>query len=143
MSAVEIREITVEDALWAAERDLRHEVLRKPLGRTLETSAFENASLHFVAVAGGRVIGCVLLRILGDARARLHAMAVAGTEQAKGIGRRLVGRLEAVARARGIQTIEMNARVSAQGFYERLGYRAEGEVFEKVDLPHVRMTKKL
>jgi predicted GNAT family N-acyltransferase len=37
----------------------------------------------------------------------------------------------------------MHARLSARGFYERLGYRVTSETFAEVTIPHVMMEKTL
>jgi predicted GNAT family N-acyltransferase len=37
----------------------------------------------------------------------------------------------------------MNARKTAVGFYEKLGYNAKGDEFEEVTIPHFLMEKTL
>jgi predicted GNAT family N-acyltransferase len=37
----------------------------------------------------------------------------------------------------------MHARIGAEGFYARLGYKPEGPIFEENTVPHVKMTKRL
>jgi ribosomal protein S18 acetylase RimI-like enzyme len=114
---------------------LRQRVLRDPLGLVLETSR-DPERTFFVAIEDGRVVGTVALE--GH---RLKAMAV--DTQGRGIGRRLVERLEEEACARGLPRIELHARQTARGFYAKLGYVAEGETFIEVTLPHVAMWKTL
>lgn len=114
---------------------LRQRILRDPLGLVLDTTG-DHERTFFVAVEDGHVIGTVAL-----AGHRLRAMAVEA--QARGIGRRLVERLEEEARARGVARIELHARETARGFYAKLGYVAEGETFIEVTIPHVKMWKTL
>ncbi len=114
---------------------LRQRILRDPLGLVLDTTG-DHERTFFVAVEDGRVIGTVAL-----AGHRLRAMAVEA--QARGVGRRLVERLEEEARARGVARIELHARETARGFYAKLGYVAEGETFIEVTIPHVKMWKTL
>lgn len=114
---------------------LRQRILRDPLGLVLDTSRDADRTF-FVAVEDGRVVGTVALE--GH---RLKAMAVEA--QARGVGRRLVERLEEEARARGHLRIELHARVTARGFYAKLGYVEEGETFIEVTIPHVKMWKTL
>jgi GNAT superfamily N-acetyltransferase len=61
----------------------------------------------------------------------------------KGFGRELVSYAESFARERGYGEIALHARETALGFYEKLGYEAEGDSFTEVGLPHLAMRKKL
>ncbi|HEX7188957.1 MAG TPA: GNAT family N-acetyltransferase, partial [Actinomycetes bacterium] len=44
-------------------------------------------------------------------------------------------------RERGLRVVALSAQTHALGFYERLGYRAHGDVFDDAGLPHRWMTK--
>lgn len=114
---------------------LRQRILRDPLGLVLDTSG-DPARTFFVAIDEGKVVGTVALE-----GGKLRAMAV--DAQIRGIGRLLVARLEEEARARGIARIDLHARQTARGFYEKLGYVAEGEPFVEVTIPHIAMWKAL
>lgn len=114
---------------------LRQRVLRDPLGLVLDTSG-DGARTFFVAVEDGVVVGTVALE-----ENRLRAMAVEG--ETRGIGRLLVARLEQEALARGITRIELHARITARGFYAKLGYTEHGEEFTEVTVPHIAMAKDL
>jgi predicted GNAT family N-acyltransferase len=43
----------------------------------------------------------------------------------------------------GVTTLTLHARLSAVGFYRRLGYATHGEHFIEIGLPHVDMCKQL
>ena len=47
------------------------------------------------------------------------------------------------ARRRQLHGIALHAQVNAQGFYEKLGFVAEGPVFDEVGMPHQRMVIRL
>lgn len=133
-------------ALYRGERRLRFEVLRRPLGMPegSEENAAEARCEHCVAVEGERVVGCVLW--LGDADGaggKLLQMAVADEARGTGIGARLVRELERHVAARGFGEVRMHARETAIGFYDKLGYRIEGEPFVEVGLPHRLMRRAL
>lgn len=142
---MELRFIQPDDGqLYAKERALRYEVLRRPLGMPpgSEIFPFEAESLHLVAIEGDSVIGCVLFRPQRRT-GRLFAMAVAEEKRGRGVGAALVARLEAHLCDQGFQEVFLHARDDALGFYERLGYRLDGEPFEEVGLKHRRMKKDL
>lgn len=130
------------DPRYASELDLRFRVLREPLGfqRHQVRFAGEDDALHLVAVREARVVGCVLFDF---ASGRLRAMAVLPDGQRSGIGRQLVERLEHTLRLRGVRQVTLHARMPAIGFYERLGYVAEGEPFTEIGLLHQAMARVL
>jgi len=70
-------------------------------------------------------------------------MAVDPRERGAGLGCKLVRFAEAAAFHRGYETIEMMARVSAVGFYRKLGYEALGDTFIELGIPHLKMAKPL
>jgi ribosomal protein S18 acetylase RimI-like enzyme len=57
-------------------------------------------------------------------------MATLPDMQGRGAGRALVAEGDRVAAAAGAALMWCNARVTARGFYERLGYVAVGDAFE-------------
>lgn len=141
-----IREVVIGDSDYLAERRLRYEVLRRPIGwaEGTERQAVEDEATHWVAKdVDGHVIGCVMMHDQGDGTARLLQMAVTEPLQGRDIGRRLVKTLEARARERGIHTITLHARQTAIPFYERLGYATYGDPYVEVTLPHQSMKRRL
>lgn len=142
-AALELREIAPRGALYAAERALRARVLREPLGLPpgSEVFPFEADSIHLVACRGDEVCGCVLFHPDGSGSGRLYQMAIAPEWQRRGVGRRLVRRLEELLRARGVREVTLHARDAAVDFYRRLGYETYGEPFVEVGHPHRHMRR--
>ncbi len=133
------------DPRYAAERELRYQVLRAPLGLSRAQVGFtgEEDALHVIALdgdAGEALVGCVLFDFQSG---RLRAMAVSPARQRQGVGALLVKRLEQEVLQRGVRTITLHARAQAASFYARLGYAVAGEPFLEVSLPHVQMVKSL
>jgi predicted GNAT family N-acyltransferase len=143
--AIKLMQIEVGSALHASEQRLRNIVLRLPLGRPLSETEItrDRTGVHFAAVEGDEVIGCVGLYPEGDSVLRLRQMAVAPDRQGEGIGACLIAFAEDWARTNGAREIEMHARITATAFYERAGYVTEGEPFEEVTIPHITMRKRL
>lgn len=141
-----IRQVVIGDSDYLAERRLRYEVLRRPIGwdEGTELQAVEDEALHWVAKdVAGKVIGCVMMHDQGGGTARLLQMAVTEPLQGRDIGRRLVRTLEAHAREQAIHTITLHARQTAIPFYERLGYATDGDPYIEVTLPHQSMKRRL
>lgn len=125
---------------------VRHPVLRP--GRPIETCRFDGDDLptthHFGYLEDGKIIG--VATILQSTHAnwpaencfQLRGMAVLPEFQGKNIGAQLVQYIEN--ELPSPKVIWFNARISAKGFYEKLGYQSTGEIFEVPGIgPHVVM----
>ena len=143
---MQLREIPYGTEDYERERRLREEVLRSPLGLSLrdEDVAGEEDQWHFgLFDPGGELLACVLAVPLVPTEARIRQMAVSPAHQGNGLGRRLLREVEGRLRARGFRRLELSARTSATGFYEKLGYGAVGGEYVSQTIPHVRMVKDL
>lgn len=125
---------------------LRRRLLRMPLGLVLTEAQLEaeQDQVH-LALWHDDVVSGTLLLVPPDAAgvAKLRQMAVASELQGRGLGAALVRRAEAMLRQPVARRIELSARETVIGFYERLGYRVEGEPFIEVTVAHRRMGKTL
>jgi GNAT superfamily N-acetyltransferase len=125
--------------------DLRYAILRRPLGLsfTEEELEREKSDILIGAFDDDHILACCLLTREEPGTVRLRQMAVENSQQGKGIGAALMNFAETVARDRGFKVMSMHARKTAAGFYEKLGYRVEGDEFLEVTIPHYLMKKKL
>ena len=141
---VEMRFIEPKGRLYEQEKQLREEILRRPIGRVFDPNEFdfETDSLHFVAIDQGRLVGCVLFHRRG-LTGRLYQMAVAPDYQGQGLGRALVRGLEEVLVAEGVEEVVLHARVTAAGFYGTLGYEFCSEEYLELGIPHREMKRRL
>lgn len=133
--------IPYDSALYHETVAVRDAILRQPLGMRIrpEDVADDATRTHFAAVSDGMVIACISAVHLDAKRMKLRQMAVAAETQGKGIGAALVRFAHTWAREQGYKQITLNARTSAQGFYEKLGYETHGERFEEVGVEHIEM----
>jgi predicted GNAT family N-acyltransferase len=145
-SNIQIEEIPYGSALYQQSLTLREDVLRLPLSLTLTPQDTEGEANQFHIVAlndTNVVVGTVLLKPVDMNVIKLRQMAVSNPLQNNGIGKQLVLYAERLACINGFKTIELHARVSAQRFYQSLGYIAHGDPFIEVILPHICMGKTL
>jgi len=145
-----VARIDTSHRLYPQECDLRERVLLRAVGLDMDGfragwPGIEEQSDHFVAVTpqhrGGTpidvVVGCAMLI---PADGKLMQMAVDPQRQGEGIGRMLVAAVEARAFGElGITRLYCHARDVAVGFYQRLGWRVEGDEFTEVGVPHHKM----
>lgn len=131
-------------------RELRHSVLRPfdPPEKLVYSGDDAADTLHAGAFQGDTLVGIasVCREPLPDGadttQWRLRGMATVPSVRGKGYGRALLERCFAHIRAEGGTLLWCNARVAALGFYEHLGFVAQGEEFEIVPIgPHYVMTR--
>ena len=124
---------------------LRIDILRKPLGLyfTPEELEKEKDEILIGAFEEEKMLGCCMLIKSDPSTVRMRQMAVLNNLQGKGIGRALMQFAENIARDLGYKKLTMHARVTAVGFYEKLGYSVVGDEFIEVTLPHNTMEKLL
>ena len=124
---------------------LRQDVLRTPIKLVLsdQDTDGEELQMHFAAMVNDRVVGVIIMKPLEYGVVKFRQLAVSPQVQGKGVGRDLVLWAENLAMTKGFRSVEMSARVTAQVFYEKLGYNAVGDVFTEVGLNTIKMVKRL
>jgi predicted N-acetyltransferase YhbS len=124
---------------------LRYDLLRKPLGLSFDPKELEKEKDDVLigAFEDEKMLGCCLLTRVSPQALRLRQMAVSNNLQGKGIGRALMIFAENIARDMGYEILMMHARVTAIGFYEKLGYVKKDGQFIEITIPHVIMEKRL
>jgi predicted GNAT family N-acyltransferase len=121
----------VREAVFVGEQGVPLEV---------EMDGLDAGCVHVVAVASdGRAVGTARLAADG----KIGRMAVLGDWRGRGVGSALVGALVDIAVGQGLSLVRLAAQTHAVGFYERHGFRAEGEVFEEAGIPHRRMFRRV
>lgn len=136
-------------------RAVRREVfvVEQNVPEELEYDEYDATSVHVLAVdadgaglgTGRLIFGDQARKLTGgvDGRVLLGRLAVVAAARGTGLGADLVRAIEAAGRERGAVEVELHAQVQALGFYERLGYVAEGPVYDDAGIPHRTMTKVL
>jgi GNAT superfamily N-acetyltransferase len=126
--------------------DLRWRVLREPWTSAREscTDDHEGDAFHVAAWMGSRLVGAGRLHFNSPLEAQVRYMAVEPDCAGRGIGSRILRKLEEEARRQGAARVVLNARETALGFYGKHGYRLvdrSGVLFDSI--VHWRMEKDL
>ncbi len=106
-----------------------------------ELDGKDSESVHVLLEKEGKFIGTARIRKIDDGTFKIERVAILKEERGKGYGRFLMESVERELSSKGVQKIVLNAQIQVREFYERLGYRAEGEIFYEANIPHVRMVK--
>jgi predicted GNAT family N-acyltransferase len=141
-----VKEIKHGSSEYQQECALRQEVLRKPLGLNLydEDLDAEHGQNHFGLFDDkDQLVACVITVPITATEAKVRQMAVRPSLQGKGFGRLLLEGAEQVMAQRGFRDLFLHSRMTAIGFYERLGYIENGPEFMEVGTPHVKMCKRV
>ena len=127
--------------------ELRYKVLLEPLGLKFLDMYREKEMnyLHIGCVESldDNLVGGLMLVPVNDEEIRLMEVAVDSKYQREGVGREMVKYAEKRAREAGYSRIVMHAMLSVVHFYEKLGYRQEGDIFEENGITFARMVKDL
>ena len=125
--------------------DLRMDILRRPLGLTFtdEDLDKEKDDILIGAFEEEDLMACCILTKIADDTCKLRQMAVRPKIQGTGLGAAMMNYAEQLAKDAGFKKMVMNARKTAKGFYEKLGYEIKGDEFVEVTLPHFYMQKNI
>jgi len=120
-------------------RAVRSEVflIEQKVPRKLEIDGADSDCVHAVVWLDEVPVGTG--RITTDGK--VERVAVLKSFRGRGVGRMIMADLEAVALRGGLAETRCHAQVSAQVFYERIGYEVAGASFIEAGILHVPMKK--
>lgn len=132
--------------------DLRHSVLRPH--QTIEDCKYDTdhgkSSFHIGAFSKGRLISIASFCVENNIdftyveQYRLRAMATLEEFRNLGAGRAVVSFAEDLIREKGVEFLWCKGRTTVQGYYNKLGFKIHGAVFDYPPIgPHIMMYKEL
>ena len=92
-------------------------------------------ALHLIASLDGNAIGTARLTPKGT----IGRMAVLKSFRNQGVGSAMLDRLIEVAKQSKFESVTLNAQRSAEGFYAKYGFTAQGDEFIDAGIPHIAM----
>ncbi|HPE81891.1 MAG: GNAT family N-acetyltransferase [Sedimenticolaceae bacterium] len=102
----------------------------------LEHDRHDARAIHLLAtVDDGTPVATA--RLLPDGH--IGRMAVLKNWRGQGIGTAMLRALIGIARQKGQDSVFLHAQCRAEGFYARMGFRGEGDVFDDAGIEHRRM----
>jgi ribosomal protein S18 acetylase RimI-like enzyme len=125
---------------------LRWRILRAPWGKPegSEVDDIEEQCFHIMVMDNNKVVGVGRLQFNDADEAQIRYMAVDKAYEGNGIGRMIVTALEQEAIDKHINSVILDAREPAVGFYQKLGYRIEKKSYMLFnEIQHYRMLKRL
>ncbi|EOH60902.1 MULTISPECIES: GNAT family N-acetyltransferase [Enterococcus] len=124
---------------------LRDEILRKPLGVSIFNQDYSNEieSIIIGAFEQKKLIGVGIMSSIDSKKRKLEFLCVDENIQSQGVGKQILEYLENIAVRENSKIIELDARFTAVGFYNKMGYETYGDTYLLKNAPtdHIKMIK--
>lgn len=123
---------------------IREEAFIKGRGvpREIELDGKDSELLHFCVYDGETLLAYLRAEDIGE-KLHLGRICVKKDMRKSGYGRILMDFLFKYAKENGFSAVELSAVDTAVGFYEKIGFVAEGEFYLETGVPHIYMKKNL
>jgi len=108
----------------------------------IELDEYDKIADHVVAFDDGAPVGCGRI-VFFDEYAKIGRVAVLADKRNSGFGKMVCEELLKIALERDAKKVILHAQCIAMEFYERLGFTAEGEIFDDAGIDHISMVKML
>ena len=113
-------------------------VREQKVPQSIEMDRDDERAIHLLALLSDNVVGAARVVIRGRS-AKIGRMAVLKSYRKRGVGRKLLQRSVAIAKRRSAKHIYLHAQVPVIGFYEAMGFRCVGPIFDEAGIPHRKM----
>lgn len=125
--------------------EIRREVFieEQHVPRAEEIDGLDWECVHFLAADQGAPVGTARLRRLEPGLMKVERVAVRRSHRRRGVGAAIMNAVETEAFRLGANDLVLAAQVGALSFYTRLGWVAEGPVFDDAGIPHRKMHKRI
>lgn len=122
---------------------IRTEVFVNEQGFKDEFDDVDSMAFHAVIFVKGKAAATG--RLFGNPSESMHIGRIAVMKEYRGmsLGSAVIAILERKAIALGCTKTELSSQVRVKSFYEKLGYKCEGEEYPDQFCPHIKMTKNL
>jgi predicted GNAT family N-acyltransferase len=105
----------------------------------IELDRDDMRATHLLALVPGKAVGTARI-VIRSGNAKIGRMAVLKKFRRRGVGTKLLNRAIVTAETLGAKKIYLHALFSLIGFYETMGFRCAGGVFDEAGIPHRKMT---
>ncbi|MBD5139342.1 MAG: GNAT family N-acetyltransferase [Ruminococcus sp.] len=122
---------------------IRTEVFMEEQGFKNEFDEDDSRCVHAVILSDGKPAATGRMFPPENGVCVIGRIAARKIFRGKNLGAKTVLLLEEKARELGAEKIALSAQCRVQGFYEKLGYTASGEVYSDEYCPHIHMEKLL
>ena len=138
-TTVRVKKISSKKELERAFRiRIRVFVREQGVPEEIEVDVDDQRATHLLAYIQGKAVGTARL-VMRQGSAKIGRMAVLKSHRRKGVGKNLLRRAIATAKRQEARKIYLHAQAAVIGFYESVGFRAIGPIFDEAGIPHRKM----
>ena len=146
MESIKFEVTSYGTPLYHSSVDLRYLLLRKPLNMVFseKEKSDDKKGIHIVGLHPHnpqKVISVCYLLDRGDGLFQIKQVCVDKDFQKKGIGSQMMAKAEQTAKQNGASKVMASADKKAIGFYIKLNYEVDPEVYLEVGIPHQKVSK--
>lgn len=134
---MDLSKLSIEQVAYPVVMYLRHKVLWPDKPPAFCKIDGDDEAMHFAAFYEGQLVSVASI-FTTDSSAQLRKFATDPNFQGQGVGSRLVQHVIADLKHHGVQRLWCDARESALGFYQQLGFQVVGQRFYKHELPYFK-----
>lgn len=126
-------------------QEVRHKVFveEQKIPSKLDLDGEDNNADHFVAYFENKPIATTRIRYLNNGIAKIERTSVISEFRGKNIGNQIMEESLFYLKRKGIKEVMLHAQEHAKGFYEKIGFKQKGDVFEEAGIRHIEMVKVL
>lgn len=118
-------------------------IVEQGIAEADEWDDLDGQAIHLLAWQEGAPVGTARILIRGAA-GRIGRVCVLRDARGTGLGTVLIRAAMDVLRTRpGVTHAMLGSQVQAMGFYEKLGFAAQGDVYDDAGIPHRDMIREL
>jgi cystathionine beta-lyase len=118
-------------------------IVEQRIDEAEEYDGLDDASLHFVALSDGKIVGTARVRFPSTEYAKIERMAVLKEFRRCGVGAGILACIEKELKARQVPVVVLHAQITAAPFYKSRGYKPVGAHFYEAGIEHSKMKKKI
>jgi len=107
----------------------------------LEIDDHDQEAVHWLAYQDDQAVATARLVRYAPRQAKVGRVAVLPAWRSHGLGRQVMNEIHRWIGDQPFQEIILDAQVEVIAFYEKLGYQAQGEIFEDCGILHRRMVR--
>ena len=134
--SLHVGETTDIDACLAVRREVF--IDEQGVSESEEVDGKDPEAVHILATDADAAVGAARVLNFGST-SKIGRVCVVKSHRGTGLGVSLIEACHSAARSRGATRAILGAQLSALGFYERLGYRPYGDVFDDAGIDHRMM----
>lgn len=141
-----IIKIVETDKELADAKSVRSQVFQREqrIAAEMDFDGKDNEAEHIIAYFDKKPLGTMRIRYINGGKiAKIERMAVLRKFRSQNIGGRMMEYALKYLKGKEIKKATLDAQERAKKFYEKFGFKQEGEIFMEVGIPHVKMFQDL